>query len=266
MPNKLIKFRIGEYSAGGIGAVPINARTKTYKCVVAHHFEVGGADPVAGGMAMYSINQYNVPLEFVAATNITPDTNLGNRHPSGHKQALDLGYDSAIVLQSFYRFTIHKSANDNADEQMIFAYRFMLTSTQSDLKFTTKALTINTWADMRQTRGWVYQRFSGTRSGGSIFPSTGVVEIKIPDVPELSIALAQPATVNTELNWQEFMTLIVNSAQDPNKQTFLHICCFYASGIPMGATDVQIDVQCYQTVRLFRDTETGDLIDEAVVV
>lgn len=264
--SKLTKFRIGEYSAGGVGAPPIMARTKTYRCVTAHHFEAGGASPIAGGRAMYSLNQYNVPLEFVGFADITADTNLGNRHPSGHPEALALGYDNAIVLAAFYRFTISKTAADNADEQYVFAYRFMLNSSNAEVKLDTKANTIKTWADMRQTRGWVYQRFSGVQSGGSIFPASGVVEIKIEDIPELSVALAQAGTTDEALDWQHFMTIIANSAQDPNKQVFLHICCFYPSGEPMAATDIQVDIECFQTVRLFRSPAAADLIEEADVV
>lgn len=269
--SKQTRFRVGQYGPSGMGTKPIARNSTTYKCVTAEELGVGGTSPICGGAFVYNFMRYNTPLVFSAIENVTANASLGVRHPSGHKEALALGYDKFLVLSGFYRLTCRHTTAASTSEQWIVAYKFSNTLSLAELvtaaggtavDLDTLAGGVNLWADMRQTRGWVYQRFSGNQSGGSIFPVTGVVEINIPDAPELAIALNSYGNSVEVLDWEEFKGSIADASTLPNNGAFVTIVVFYANGEPMAASDIHIDVELHQTVRLWRALGVGELIDE----
>lgn len=254
----LLKFRTGQYAPGGRMAKTFQPRSRVYDCVTAARYSVSST--TAGDEASLVLGNFNAPCEL----NTNTSYGGGDRglHPSGHEELLQLGYDTAEVLSSYYRFVVQFVAADdiqNIKKDFVFAYKFSPVGGNS-LAWTT-ALTPNAWQDMRMSRGWVYKSMSATQSGGSIFPSQAVINVEVPDMYQLVSKLhSNEVTARTRENFKT--TISTGVATLPTLNGFLHIVTFVKSGTAFVAGDVVIDVTCYMKVRCTKEISAATMIDD----
>ncbi len=257
--SKQFRFRMGQF--GPSGGKPLVPNSKIYKCVTASQIAVSAT--TAGDTGCYSIGNYNQPLEFHTTTSFTGGDL--HRHPSGHEQAIAQGFATARVMKTLYRFDVRFIGTSAADKDFVFAYKFG-TDTTAAATIGSTTTTVELWNDMRQTRGWVWKRFSGTESGGSEYPSAGTVIVKVPHVSKLILAMHKNlSTGGSDITIMDTVTPINDVADETAEATrsvFLHILVMTVDGQALVAKDIVIDVTCYQTVKLMRPVNNAQMIDE----
>ncbi len=257
--RKQLAFRTHMISPAGGKA--FTQQTKTYRCSTAARWAVSGT--TAGDSAVLGIGNYNQPLSLVNNTTFGLIGTVGTgQHPSGHAEAIQLGFDRALILSVFYRFAISFAGTSAIGKDFVFAYKFSPSASIVDFTTFTAGGAANPdhWADIRVSKGWVYKEFSGTESGGSIWPSQAVVNIRVPDCPKLTRALEKFQT--TTFGVPEMSSDIGDTTDSPAVQADIIFGIFTKDGTAFTAGDVVIDATCYQKVLLTRQLVFGDLVDE----
>lgn len=183
--------------------------------------------------------------------------------------AINDSYTQVKVLSSMYRFTIRFTGSNNAGSDFIFAYMFSYTGLKDgELDTSDEVKVQQLWLEMRGSRGWVWRRFSGINSGGSIFPSSGIIDIKVPNVP----ALARKMNPGQQGYGDGLSGL--DDGKDPHLQAllnvnpppstdwplFLHVFIMKPNGNDLILDEITVDVACFQDSRLYRNDITGDLV------
>lgn len=259
--NYLEAFRLGLVAPGG--GKPLFAYIQDYHCAVSTGFFVGTTPgTVTGGSWCLEVNNYNTPLSPITSAGITFES-LGNRHPSGHVEALELGYNTYLVLKNHFRLTVNHIGTNATDEDFIVAWKFSASNGLSELTtgLATKILTRELFHDLLSTRGWKYQRFSSVQGGGSVFPATAVIDIDVADVPKLGMMMHQSSSV-TDNDYTQFKGTVQDSVAGATKDLNLIMTCFHIDGEPMDLKSVSIIVESKQFVRLYRSISTPEAIDE----
>ncbi len=257
--RRQLRFRAGNINAAG--GQPINAMSRIIKTITAGAF--GVTVTTAGNTGIFDIAQMGTPADMPTTT----FTVLGTaaNHPSEHPEMLTSGFETARVLSSLYRFHVRFRGTNAAIKDYIFAYKFGPVSTSAGPAagvFTAGDVTIDYWKDMRQSRGWVWHRFSGTNTGGSSYASQGLVEIRVPSVLRLAnelfedVELTAPMTELLEMN-------ITDAANTSGIRPFLHIAIFTVEGEAFAALDVWTEVEVFQTLKISRSISNALMIDEA---
>ncbi len=256
MSSRQLRFRTGQIgAAGGPG---LHQHTKVMKTATAAQY--GVSLTTAGDTGTFDISQLGIPANLVSTTTFTT-LGTGNNHPSEHEAIVAAGYTSGRVLASMYRFDVRFVGANSALKDFIFAYKFGTSSTAA-LTMTAGTVGIDNWKDMRQSRAWVWKRFSAINSGGSIYPSQGRIEIRIPSVIQLARKLFENTVLTAPL--EDMMEQTVSDAStNALIRPFLHIVVMTIDGVAFAALDVIMDVTVYQTIRLYRDNAATNMIDEA---
>lgn len=259
---KQIAFRTGNVAAAGKGK-PFIPQTKSYNARCSTQFICSGT--TAGDHCVFSVPEFNIPCTRTDnLTFVTPGTSAQEsfRHPTGHEEAIAQGYDTAEVKSCMYRFHIAFTGGNNVLQDWVFAYKFSSVSHVSEPIMTAGALTISAWADLRQTRGWVWKRMSGSNSGGSIHPSVAVIDIKVPSVAKLAYAMNKDA-VGDEDN-EPFRSILLDgvTVSTFEKPLFLHILVIVPSGTALTQQDITIDMDWFGRVKLAREHVATDFIDD----
>lgn len=187
-----------------------------------------------------------------------------------------------------YRFTIRFTGGNSAASDFVFAYKFSHEEEDAELNgLDSDSGTRTLWLNIRMSSGWVWRRFSGINSGGSIFPSSGIVDIKVPSVGKLvhglypmrenvpQVITTHTGTVTVDDGIHD-LAQIIESNDPPNItkiRGFLHIVCFNPDGSRMLNPvvtdpftihpDITIDVAHYDKATLTRSGRTGYIVDEA---
>ncbi len=258
--DKMYNFRIGAFNPAG-GRSGFKQFSKTYRAVATARWLTSAT--TTGDTAAIQINGYNQPLALATNATFSLIGTVGTgQHPSGHKEAMDLGYDIALIKDSYYKFEVSFIGDDaveNVKKDFIFWYKF---SQQSDLinAFTVGAGTTDFWADMRVSRGYVWKHFSATHSGGSSWPSQAVVNVKVPSVPKLVRGFNRHLL--TAFNSKDMSVAIADGTGSPVVGCFLHFGVFTRHAIALAAGDIAIDATCYQTVKLTKQQTKIDDKDE----
>ncbi len=257
--NRQMRFRIGQINAGG--GRPINEASRTIKTVTAAQFGVSGT-PACGNTMAFSLTQIGTPAD-PEVSSFTIRGTAAN-HPSEWVEVVAAKFKVGRVLSSMYRFNVRFVGTDSALKDFVFAYKFGSESTAAiataEMALGTK--TIDSWKDMRQSRGWVWKRFSAINAGGSMYPSQGVVEIKIPDVLNLAKRMFETSTI-TEPLLEDLEMDIADAADSSVIQPRLHVVVMTIDGVALTSQDIVMDLTVYQTIRISRHVLTADMIDEA---
>ncbi len=245
-------FRTGRVNAAG--GRPINPFRRSIRTVNAGNLLVSGT--TAGDTCSFGLTQVNKPA--------TPESNTtfgiggtANSHTSEHNEIVAGGWDDGQVMSSMYRFDIRFKGSDAASKDFIFAYKFGA-SQAAALILTAGTVTIDNWKDMRQSRGWAWKRFSGTNSGGSVYPSQGRIEVKIRDVLKLARGL-----FTDEIEQSDMLCQIIETDVNSTVVPHLHITVFAIDGTAFTAGDIAIDVTIFQRVVLRRQMGSVEMIEEA---
>lgn len=262
--TRLFKYRTGQYTPGGKGK-GFRTYRKVYRCVTTDRWECSGT--TSGDTAVLMIGNYNQPLS-LASQNTTftlPGTTGTGQHPSGHSQALQFGFDKAYVISSYFKFEIAFIGDDaveNVKKDFVFWYKFSKNSTAMAVfdPIATSTKTIDFWADMRVSRGFVWKQFSATHSGGSSWPSSATVNIKIPSCGKLTRYFNAEGT--TIIGRKDMTSVLSASTAQPVVKSFLHFGVFTKTATALTAGDITIDATCYQKVLLIRDFSALDDVDE----
>lgn len=264
MPSRQIRFRTG--MIGAAGGPPLHTFTKRMKTVTADSYQI--SITTAGDTGVFDVANLGEPAELVATTSFT-HRGTGSNHPSEHPAIVLAGYQSGRVLSSFFRFDVRFIGGNSAAKDFVFAYKFSIVSTAAQV-FTAGTVTIDNFKDMRQSRGWVWKRFSGVNSGGSIYPSQGRIEVKIPSVWKLTKALFE-SQVQTEEIEEGLEQVVADGGTVSLLRPFLHVSIFTIDGtafeidtVPaLDVPDVVFDVTVFQNIVLYRAQNAANMIDEA---
>ncbi len=257
-PNRRVKrrrrqmrFRAGQINAAG--GKPATPHSRTLRTVTAGHLLLPGV--TCGADASFNINDWSAPAD-PDTTTMTIGGTAANV-PSGHAEILSDGFDLVKVLSAMYRFNIRFKGDDNQAQDWIFGYRF--TSGPSAI-FTHTAGTvgIDNFKDLRQSRGWVWHRMSATHSGGSAHPSTKQINIRIPDVYKLAKKFIAPSIFG-EVS-KDFTHVITTGVDSTAVDVFLLITVMTIDGVALSAGDIQMDVDVFQKVKVWKNI--ADLVIE----
>ncbi len=250
--TRQLRFRAGQI--GAAGGQPIHPHSRIIKSVCSSRFACSGT--TAGDVMGFEPGNWGAPCTPIYNVTFTESETAAN-HPSEHPEVVAGGWKESQVLSAMYRFDVAFLGDDNNAQDWVFAYKFGI-SFAAPLVFTAGTVTIDNWKDMRQSRGWVWKRFSGNASGGSVYPSSGRIEIKIPSLWSLYDRL-----LDDEIEEDGMQAAVQDAASAPTLRVCLHICVFTPSGTALAATDVSMDLDVFQDVRLTRSTQTAEMIDEA---
>ncbi len=214
-------------------------------------------------MAM-SVGNFNTPVAFANNTTFALSGTAAGRHPSGHIQLLQDGYDTYEVLRSEFKFDVQWQGADRTGAYAVFAYKFgSLAITTSEPIFTAGAVTNETWLDMQASARWVWKKFGTSADGDrkTFFTHT----IVIPNVRRLVRAIAEPGD-NLLISPGDFRAALGDDSVGPLSQAFLHVVAFIITKAnaptQLITNDIVIDLRCKQTVRLWKNIATAEMIDE----
>lgn len=253
--KRQLNFRANNVSAGG--GKPLIATSRTLKTTCAAQLSVQAA---RGASFAFNLSQWNTPADPVGTVAITVNGAALN-HPSMHVEALALAYTQVRVLSSFVRFDIRYNNEDEVNKDYVFAYRFGLSNVQ-ELGWSNANITIDNFKDMRQSRGWVWHRMSGTSSGGSVYPSAKRIEVNIPNVRALHKKMSKntPGEVDTV---DAYTHDISDAASAPARNVFLKCVVFTMTGATFISGDVVLDVTVFNKVKITRQVQAAQDIQEA---
>lgn len=220
----------------------------------------------AGDFATFRVGEYNLPLSVTGNETFTFEGTVAEssaKHPTGHADALAQGYDTAEVKACSYRFTVRFAGTDSGTKDWVFAYKFGTDpDVSNEVAFTAGVLSVDQWHNMQMTRSWTYRRFSAINSGGSIWPSSGIINIPVPSVPKLQYAMNKHVEQNDDVsnNPNRFDILDGTTVGVSELPTHLHWCVFTSNGTPFAAGDVVVEIQWTGRVNLQRR-----LLDENII-
>lgn len=254
--RRQLKFRTGQI--GAAGGRPINEHSRTIRTVTAG--VIGVSATTAGDTGVFDLSQIGTPADMPATTTFATLGTSAN-HPSEWPEIIAGGWEAGRCLNSMYRFNIRFRGTNSATKDFVFAYKFGIASTAA-IVLTAGDVTIDAWKDMRQSRGWVWQRFSGTNTGGSVHASQGIIQVKVPSVYRLAEKLFDQGDLTESVENQLEMP-IQDAATTATLRPFLHIAVFTVEGVAFTASDVMIEITVYQKVKLMRGINVEDMIDEA---
>lgn len=256
--NKQFRFRTGQI--GAAGGRPITPKSRNFKVVCAASLGNEGVGK-AGGHAVFDLTVFDAPCDPVNKTLVLLGSSFN--HPVGHADLISDGYTRVFLKNKMYRFDIRFRGSDSAAKDFVFAYKFG-TSTGSSLAHYDSGLrTIDNWTDMRQSRGWIWKRFSSTSSGGSSYPSAARVDVRIPNIKQLVFGLTKPST--NDRTWETCSVLLDDTSQNLSvHRAFLHIVVMSIDGVALADNDIQIDVTCFMEGMAYRFAADGtEMIEEA---
>ncbi len=259
-------FRSGKLAAAG-STKTLVPFTKTVKSICCGGLKWATATANQGtGSCAFDVNNWSSPATAVSKINVLDHGTTLNR-PSEHVQAKALGYDECLVKSSLYRINLRYIGTDSNVADWVFAYKFSTSSSNafgSDYGY--GVTSVDNWFDLKQSRGWVYHRMSGTGSGGSMYPSAKQIDIRIPNVPSLTFKMVDAEqTTNGATDINDLKHNISTGAVTSNSRLFLHMAFIHIDGHAIPASgSVTIDVDVYQNVKLYRDQGQEEMIDEAV--
>lgn len=218
--------------------------SRTVRVVTAGNLLCTGS--TCGNGAAFNFLDWSAP----ASPDVTTFTIGGtaSNHSSGHIEIVADGYDRVQVLNALYRFNVRFKGDDNEAQDFVFAYHFDNSAT-AIFTHTAGTVGIDNWKDLRQSRGWVFKRMSATHSGGSVHPSASQVEVRIPNV--YSIAKKMNLSVTTQ-SWEDYTHTILPTATGCVINAFLHIIIMTIDGVALSAGDVQIDVDVFQKIKVWK--------------
>ncbi len=257
--NAQLNFRAGNKSAGG--GTPFLKRTKVIDTVCAG--QLTNSVTTAGDTCSFHVTNWSNPCDPVGNTTFDVRGTVGN-HPSGHVEAVNNGFNFSRVISSMYKFDVRFTGANNPLKDFVFAYKFGVSAVAAIVLTAGDPAGVDNWKDMRQSRGWVYQQFSGVNSGGSVWPSQGTIKVKVPDVWALTKKLF--TNDGSQVNIEETRATIDDSGTNVSViSPHLHIVVMSIDGTALltGPPDITIDVTIYQKVHLSRTIETEEMIDEA---
>lgn len=253
---KQLAWRTGKYNAAG--GKKISPNSKTIRSITCNHFSTLAATDRQGCTMSFNIVDWSKPA--------TPDTSTFTTNgtvtkpvPHNHAEVLLHGYTIGRVLSAMYRFNIRYTATSSGAKDWVFAYKFGSSATAAET-WVTKDESIDAWKSMRQSFGWTYKRMSSTHEGGSIYPSSAIIKIDIPNVRQLTKKLI-PNVEHEQQVYEHTLTAGSNSAEI---DCFLHIAVFHMDGEDMASDSIRMDLDTYQTVRVRKNFGTANMIGEVV--
>ncbi len=260
--SRQIAFRTGQINAAG--GRPIDPRTIKHRSVVASAWEPSAT--TAGDHMTFRVNNFNTPLEMATSTSFTNQSGIsGVRHPSGHVELVQDGYDTYQVLSSHYRFYVQFAASTSEpDEDYVFAYKFDSDSQSAVPAFPATNATQEVWLDIQASPGWVWKRFSKHYGGGQLLKSGGIINVDVPNVYDLIRSFRTGVVTQAEYP-ADYRGVLADSNAAPVAQCVLHICLFSINqqGAPRAhvTNDFFLTCRCTQTVLCNKLQDSTEIID-----
>ncbi len=256
--SRRLAFRTGNINAAG--GKPIDPQVITHRSVVAAQFMTSGT--TSGDHGVFQINAWNTPLLMVSNTAWTVPVGISaSRHPSGHVELLADGYNAFLVEKTHYRIDVAWLGGSLADSNWIFAYKFDNEAQSALPIFTAGATTTETWLDIQASPGWIWKRFGCTPTAQR--KSYGTINIDIPNVVQQ--IYAHERALNTQFTIDDLKGLVLDATTAPTVVGLLHVCAFAIKkdGVvdALAAFDIMMNVRCTQTVKVWKNQESEEIID-----
>lgn len=257
-----IAFRTGTINAaGGLSRNPLST---TYECVTQQMVLQQAGTDQSGGQFTLMVNSYNTPCKLEQKLNWDEPSGMnGLRHPTGHTAAIADDYTVAMVLASHITLIPRWSAGAGAlTTRFGVAYKFNTTESAATPAWPITVAQTQIIHDMKMTPGWVWSEYSSLGLEGD--PNWGKIEIDIPDVPALVIAMNERTSTST-FTTDDLATVVADSDATPFVEVFLHVIVYklFNTGVPnaLGLGDISMDIRIKQTVKLWRLVDPAGLID-----
>lgn len=253
-----LNYRAGKWNAAG--GVKISPNSRTIKTITCTQF--GVVATTAGDTMAFNIVDWSAPATPESGGTFLNRGDAANLNPKPHNhvEVLADGYDTARVISALYRFHVRYIATDSGAKDFIFAYRFSTTKDSGySSVFTAGNVTIDFWKELRQSYGWVYHRMSSTHAGGSEYPSTKTIDVRIPSIIALTRKLHN---VTTEIGTNEMSHAITIAVDSAEVDLFLHVMIMGIDGTGFVANDVIMDLDVYQHVKVRKLLAQAELIKE----
>ncbi len=257
--SRQLAFRSGNINAAG--GKPIDPSHFTHRSVVAAQFHNSAV--TAGDHMVFNIANFNTPLKFQSSTSYTVPVGISSdRHPSGHVELIQDGYNTYQVMKSHYRMDVSWRGSTNQTIDFIVGYKFDNDFQTASPVWTASVVTTENWLDLQASPGWVWNRYGcdaqGTRK------SWGVINIAIPSVPALVKKFKDMTTTQHTPN--DYKGVIADSDAAPVSTCALHIVAFIIQkiGIPaaLNAGEIMTSIRCTQSVRVWKNQVGAEFIDE----
>ncbi len=260
--RRMIKFRTGGINAAG--GKPLIPASNSHVGVVATQW--GSAATTVGDHATISINNFNTPLAFVSTiTWVTPTGISDVRHPSGHKTLVQDGYDTYLVRAQYYQIFCKWNGVNNINETWIVAYKFDTDAQASNPLHTDSVVNTETWLDLQASPGFVWRRF-GCQSDDPSIPLSGIINIDVPDVVDLSFKHHKSSATTTDTSIDDFKGVLNDSSASPVLEVFLHILAFKTvkDGVNYRtpvANEMTLEIRCTTEVDVWRKQANSEFMD-----
>lgn len=248
--NRLISYRAGQIGYGyGKPFLPFTVTTiqKT-----TGFFKSTGT--TAGDYANFDITNCND----AAGTGGSMATNTSNRHNPSHDNAITAGFNRVRPISATYRFDISFNGTDAATKDFIVAWCF----SQDAYTFTYTAgnTTESQWMNIRNSPTWRWKRFSGTQSGGSVYPSTAPVVVHVPAILK-HVKKFQKNITTEALNANSITSSLTDSTATSTYPLYLNLHFFTVTGDALAAEDIHIDFTCTQKIKYLRAMQAADIVE-----
>ncbi len=254
--RKRAAFRQGNIgSGGGKGLIPL---TRTYNCVVAD--QLLSSITTAGDMCFFDLGNYSNPGTLIGNVSFSIGGTASN-HPSGHDDAISLGYTRSMVKSCVYDFFVRNMAQERT---FVFGYKFVTVATASTPAWTAGTVTIDNLKDIRQSRGWVLRTFSSVVGGNPKNTSSGLVRVSVPHYFRLAKSMLKAAA--QDLVFNDFQAVISTGTNIPTNRIHLAIFVADVDGVALGAGDIVIDTTIWKRITLSKPLVAADYVDEATQV
>ncbi len=286
--RKRKRFNINAWRAGQLnwnGEKPIipNQLTRSFRTI--GRLQAEGVDAAASpnyvNFHYFPINNFNDPMGahhlnhgFFISEDDTDDHNVE------HDNLIALDFKRVRVLSA--KVTLRVDVNSVSSEDWVVAWRFAAgtVATASVPQFAAAnnefdgfAKAIVLWREIRNNPGWDYTIFSGTQSGGSMYPTSGTIVINIPRMMDLGVRLnrgyftgvSPSARGLTEVeDYEHELSDVSHTSNFPKASVHLLLHVFKVRGELIVDNDVIIECTIEQKIRAYRDMELklDDVPDE----
>lgn len=275
--GKQLSFRLNKVNATGSGR-PWKPKTKMVRSVTSTLWKnlAGEATEIGAHVASLFIDltQWNAPLRYSAQASFIIMPGLSNEQaPNNHDDAVADLYLHAVIKKSMYRLTV-RATPGVATKDFVVMWRFCKDNDVALVPSQSVGSALATFNNIKMSSGWVWRRFSGNQSGGSIYPSSGIIDIKVPSVPRLvhglneGLQVAAP-TVSGQNQVGSDTGVLVSTTAPPSVaflKGYILLVFMKLDGSLLVDDEVQIDAMHYMTAQLSYPNSTADNIDEGTII
>ncbi len=221
---------------------------------------------LAGAFFHLPVNNWNDPLGTLSNLVAGSGSLTANRHPLNHDDAITRNYNRARVLSWSAKINVNWIASASGTQDFIVAYTFSEdTNTEVTLVAGTAARIER--LEIETNPRWTVKKFEAANNGQFAPSSTRGIFIRVPNVFAYCDIIAR-GEQDVEANNGTVGHILADSSSATNAPTITLFCTVVImteSGIAMAIDSVHATVAITQRVKLMRDHQGAEDMDEGEV-